>query len=132
MGIAADRVGNPFIFGLFRVCREASLIRSRTRVYAGAMNSRANPKNIIAAACCLLRMQRGWTQTAMAQECCHMGWMISRGTLAKIETGRRVVDDIEVALLAHVLGATPNELLSCPLEKLISVARHSTNRTGSR
>lgn len=96
------------------------------------MNCHAYPKNIIADAYRRLRMQRGWTQAAMVQECCLMGWMISRAILAKIEAGGRSVDDKELALLAHVLGATPNELLSCPLEKLISVAWHSTNRTGAR
>lgn len=39
------------------------------------------------------------------------GWKISRGTLAKIESGVREVTDVEVMILAKVLKVSPETLL---------------------
>lgn len=39
------------------------------------------------------------------------GWKISRGTLAKIESGIREVTDVEIMLLAKALKVSPETLL---------------------
>lgn len=43
------------------------------------------------------------TQEELAAQCNLLGWNISRGTLAKIESQVRRVTDSEVALIAKVL-----------------------------
>ena len=50
-----------------------------------------------------LRRQQRLTQVELAARCNLVGWNISRGTLAKIESKVRRVTDDEVALLAAVL-----------------------------
>lgn len=61
----------------------------------------------------------------MVAKCQLLGWMLSRATLAKIESGYRHTNDAEVALLARVFQTTTDELLNRPLEDLLSAARHS-------
>ncbi|MDR1281291.1 MAG: helix-turn-helix transcriptional regulator [Opitutaceae bacterium] len=59
----------------------------------------------------LYRDKLGLSQEELAVKCQLMGWLIGRGVIAKIETGTRCVDDIELLKLAKVLGVTPNDLL---------------------
>lgn len=89
------------------------------------MERKRNLQNVVSAACRRLRHQHGWTQNEMVAKCQIMGWMLSRATLAKIEAGFRHANDAEVALLARVFQTSADELLSCPLEDLLSAARHS-------
>ena len=50
-----------------------------------------------------LREEQGLTQDQFAARCNLIGWDISRGTLAKIESKVRRITDIEVALLSKAL-----------------------------
>ena len=59
-----------------------------------------------------IRKQRGWTQDQLTAKCNLVGFNISRGTLAKIESKVRRVVDSEVQLLAMALRITIDELFS--------------------
>jgi transcriptional regulator with XRE-family HTH domain len=50
-----------------------------------------------------LREQKAMTQEDLTAQCNLLGWGISRGTLAKVESQVRRVTDSEVALLAQAL-----------------------------
>jgi transcriptional regulator with XRE-family HTH domain len=50
-----------------------------------------------------LREQKAMTQEDLSAQCNLLGWSISRGTLAKIESQVRRVTDSEIALLAQAL-----------------------------
>lgn len=92
--------------------------------------ARNNPQNIVGTNCRVLRKKHGWKQHDLIARCQMLGWALSRETLAKIESGFRRVNDAEVALLARVLGTTPQILLEAPLERLINTARHSPELPG--
>ncbi len=65
------------------------------------------------------------SQDAFAASCQLLGWDLARGTLAKIESGIRQVNDAEVILLAHVLRVEVGELLGgMAIEDAILAARH--------
>ena len=67
------------------------------------------------------------SQDAFAAACQLLGWDLARGTLAKIESGIRRVNDAEVILLAHALKIDPGELLSgIALDDAILAARHGS------
>ncbi|MCU7919701.1 MAG: helix-turn-helix domain-containing protein [Candidatus Thiodiazotropha sp. (ex Epidulcina cf. delphinae)] len=57
-----------------------------------------------------LREQSHMAQEELAAQCNLLGWNISRGTLAKIESQVRRVTDFEVALMAEVLKVEIAEL----------------------
>jgi ribosome-binding protein aMBF1 (putative translation factor) len=57
------------------------------------------------------RDQLGLSQEELAAKCQRMGWDIGRGVIAKIETGTRCVDDIELVKLAKALGITILDLI---------------------
>lgn len=63
-----------------------------------------------------LRVGLGWSAQRLADECARMGFpALTRGTIAKIESGaRKSVTAEEIAVLAHVLGVTPTDLLASP------------------
>ncbi|MGL4398566.1 MAG: helix-turn-helix domain-containing protein [Luteolibacter sp.] len=72
-----------------------------------------------------IRSTSGLSQEAFAAACQLIGWDLGRGTLAKIESGIRIVNDAEVILLAHVLKVDPGELLSgIILDDALAAARH--------
>jgi transcriptional regulator with XRE-family HTH domain len=66
--------------------------------------------NIIGPQIKLLREQNNMTQEELTAKCNLLGWNISRGTLAKIESQVRRVTDSEVALIAKVLNVDISEL----------------------
>ena len=68
-------------------------------------------KNIAGREIQRLRIARHWSQNDLAAACQVTGWDISRGTLAKIEAGVRCVSDMEVVMLAKVIGTAPSDLL---------------------
>ena len=70
-----------------------------------------HPKNIAGREIQRLRLARNLSQNDLATACQVAGWDISRGTLSKIEAGLRCVSDVELVLLAEVVGCSPNELL---------------------
>jgi len=57
-----------------------------------------------------LRKDQGLKQSQLVAKCNLIGWNISRGTLAKIESKVRRVTDGEVVLLAKALGVEIAEL----------------------
>ena len=57
-----------------------------------------------------LREQNNMTQEELTAQCNLLGWNISRGTLAKIESQVRRVTDSEVALMAEALKVEISEL----------------------
>jgi transcriptional regulator with XRE-family HTH domain len=50
-----------------------------------------------------LRYRHRWTQTEFATKLQHCGWIVSRATVAKIESRVRGVLDVQVLYLAEVL-----------------------------
>jgi transcriptional regulator with XRE-family HTH domain len=66
--------------------------------------------NIIGSAVRQIRESKNLTQEQMVAHCQLLGWSISRGTLAKIESKVRCVTDKEVLLLANVLKIEVNAL----------------------
>ncbi|WP_424184231.1 Scr1 family TA system antitoxin-like transcriptional regulator [Actinokineospora sp. G85] len=62
------------------------------------------------------RMRRGWTARDLADRCLDSGFAgLSRGTIAKIESGiRRSISAEEVAVLARVLDVPETELTTPP------------------
>lgn len=66
--------------------------------------------NIIGDNISFLREQKGWTQDQLAAKCNLVGFNISRGTLAKIESKVRRVIDIEIKMLAVALQVEVSEL----------------------
>ncbi len=66
--------------------------------------------NIIGPQIRRLREQNNMTQEELTAQCNLLGWNISRGTLAKIESKVRRVTDSEVALIARVLHVDISEL----------------------
>lgn len=71
----------------------------------------ASTKNIAGREVQRRRLLRNMSQNELATACQLAGWDVSRGTLAKIESGLRCVSDVEVVLLAKVIGCNPGELL---------------------
>lgn len=71
---------------------------------------RPKPQNIVGAQVSRLRYQRELTQEALAAKCNVLGWDLSRGALAKIESGIRCVTDAELFVLAKALKSELREL----------------------
>lgn len=61
------------------------------------------PKNLVGPAIHRRRAELGWSQSKLAAECQMIGWDISRGIVAALESRVRWAGDYEVALLARVL-----------------------------
>ena len=70
--------------------------------------------NIIGPQIKRLREQNNMTQEELTAQCNLLGWNISRGTLAKIESQVRRVTDSEVALIGKVLKVDISELYEEP------------------
>ena len=64
---------------------------------------RSNVLNVIGKQVNRIRTQQMLTQTQLAAKVNLLDWDISRGTLAKIESGIRRLTDIEVMTLAKAL-----------------------------
>ena len=56
------------------------------------------------------REENNWTQDELAAHCHLVGWEISRGTIAKIESQVRRITDNEVELIAKVLNISVQQL----------------------
>ncbi len=79
--------------------------------------------NVVGATLRQLRMEKGLTQTQLAAKCSVLGWDVSAGSVAKIETQLRSVYDAELLIFARVLNAplaslypdklSPSELRGC-------------------
>ena len=57
-----------------------------------------------------LRNRHRWTQTEFATKLQHCGWIVSRTTVAKIESRFRCVLDVQVLYLAEVLQVAVGSL----------------------
>ena len=57
-----------------------------------------------------LRLKRGYTLARLAAKCGILGWDVTGGTLAKIETRQRSAYDCELFILKKALGAQTDEL----------------------
>jgi transcriptional regulator with XRE-family HTH domain len=78
--------------------------------------------NVMGATLRRLRLDRNLTQTQLAAKCSVLGWDVSAGTIAKVETHLRSVYDAELLIYARVLrvplaalypAVKPSELRSC-------------------
>ena len=65
--------------------------------------ARRKPMNLVGPQVRRLRVQQGLTQPAFAVRCQRSGYVLSRESLAKIESRLRGVTDAEVVLLARAL-----------------------------
>lgn len=63
-----------------------------------------NYQNILGPCIREIRQRSDLTQEQLTARCNRLGWDISRGTLAKIESQVRRITDIEVELLSSALG----------------------------
>lgn len=66
--------------------------------------------NIVGSIVRKIRESKNLTQEQLVAHCNLIGWPISRGTLAKIESKVRCVTDKEVLLLATALKVSPEQL----------------------
>jgi len=57
-----------------------------------------------------LRELKGWTQTQLAEKLQLLGWDTSRDSVTRLETQGRRVPDLELYVLAAVLGVTTDKL----------------------
>lgn len=55
-----------------------------------------------------------WTQGRFAVALQFVGLLVERSVVAKIEGGYRRISDVEILIIAKVLGVTPNDLLLDP------------------
>ncbi len=58
-----------------------------------------------------MRVERGWTQDALAAKLQIAGWDCTRSWLAKIEAGQVYVRDYQIVFFSRVLGVELAELL---------------------
>jgi transcriptional regulator with XRE-family HTH domain len=77
-----------------------------------------------------LRQKRGWSASALADECAELGMpALNRSVIANLESGRRAyVTTDEMLALAYALDVAPIHLL-VPLEEDESVEQHRYNVT---
>jgi transcriptional regulator with XRE-family HTH domain len=77
--------------------------------------------NIIGDKLRALRLKRGYTLARLAAKCGILGWDVTGGTLAKIETRQRSAYDCELFILKRALGAGTDELFPDRLDKNLLV-----------
>jgi transcriptional regulator with XRE-family HTH domain len=68
-------------------------------------------KNICGPSVARIRNTKGLSQSDLAAICQRAGWDVSRDIIARIEGRVRWVGDMELAMLAKVLGVQMNELI---------------------
>ena len=68
------------------------------------------PQNIVGPQIRKLRYERDISQAELAARCEVMGFVVSRGTLAKIEAGIRCVNDQELWIIARSLRVSLDAL----------------------
>jgi transcriptional regulator with XRE-family HTH domain len=77
-----------------------------------------------------LRTVANLSQEALSARCQAVGWDISRGTFAKIESGLRRVNDAEVVILAKALRCEVSALLEgVTVSKAVAVARQGDSES---
>lgn len=68
-------------------------------------------KNLIGTEVRRLRFQRDWSQERLAEECQDIGWNVTRGHIAKIESGAVCVSDADHLMLATVFDVGMEDLM---------------------
>jgi len=68
--------------------------------------------NVVGPQIRLLRLRRNWTQQHLAKMVCELGWKLTRGTIAKMETTELRVTDCDLLLLAKALDVSVGEFFS--------------------
>lgn len=63
-----------------------------------------------------LRVQRNWAQSKLAIQLQMAGWDVSRGTVAKIESGTHCVREYQICYLMHVFNVPYGDLLPPALD----------------
>lgn len=81
--------------------------------------------NVVGAQVRELRLALGLSQAELAARCGVLGWSVTRGTVAKIESGDRAVNDAEVFLLARALRKPLDSLFPRATEQVARVARQA-------
>lgn len=71
------------------------------------------------------RERHGWTQDQVAAKCQVLGFDLTRGTLAKIESRVRAVSDHEIPFLAWALGCSIESLFPKDLQPIIRKPRNA-------
>ncbi|GLS91974.1 transcriptional regulator [Psychromonas marina] len=59
-----------------------------------------------------IRMAKGLTQEQLATACCLLGFDLSRGTLAKVESQNRQVTDYEIRYFAKALNVAEGDFFA--------------------
>jgi len=75
-----------------------------------------------------LRQAKDWTQDQLAAKCQLLGLDLTRGTLAKIESGVRAVSDHEIPFFAKALGVSIESLFP---KRPIALIRKPRNPMGT-
>jgi transcriptional regulator with XRE-family HTH domain len=57
------------------------------------------------------RCEKNWSQERLADECQDMGWNVTRGHIAKIESGEVHVSDVDHLVLAAALDVDMEDLM---------------------
>lgn len=68
-----------------------------------------------------LRLRRGFTLARLAAKCGILGWDVSGGTLAKIETRQRSAYDCELFILKKALSAQTDDFFPDRIDKSLLV-----------
>jgi len=69
-----------------------------------------------------LRLKRGFTLARLAAKCGILGWDVTGGTLAKIETRQRSAYDCELFILKKALDAQTDDLFPDRIEKTLLIS----------
>ncbi|MFB1075406.1 helix-turn-helix domain-containing protein [Vibrio diabolicus] len=70
--------------------------------------------NIVGTNIRVIRNSKGWTQSKLATQCQLQEFEMSRETIAKVESGVRLITDSEVVLFASILDTSVIELFDVP------------------
>lgn len=81
---------------------------------------KSRPQNVVGEQVRKLRYQRELTQETLSAKCNLLGWDISRGAMAKIESGLRCVTDAELFVLAKALKVELRDLY--PKDERVTIA----------
>ena len=68
-----------------------------------------------------LRLKRGYTLARLAAKCGILGWDVTGGTLAKIETRQRSAYDCELFILKKALAAQTDDLFPDRIDKTLLI-----------
>ena len=68
--------------------------------------------NVVGPQLRMLRLRRNWTQQRLANQVCELGWKLTRGAIARMETTELRVTDCDLLLLAKALDVSVGEFFS--------------------